>query len=102
MSNLITNQDFYNQELNVGNSFRSQLFASRLLAIVLCVELVFSLLYGNLYSPFFAYWRLAEEAEETARVRKAADQMVSEGMEHPTEFELVTAICFLIGQKVQK
>ena len=34
-------------------------------------------------------------SELTARVRKAADQMVSEGMEHPTEFELVTAICFL-------
>ena len=34
-------------------------------------------------------------SELTAVVKKAADQMVSEGMEHPTEFELVTAICFL-------
>ena len=71
----LTNQDFNNQELNVGNSFRSQLFASRLLAIVLCVELVFSLLYGNLYSPFFAYWRLAEEAGETARVRRELESL---------------------------
>lgn len=29
------------------------------------------------------------------KVRKAKEQMVSEGMEEPTEFELVTAMCFL-------
>ena len=28
-------------------------------------------------------------------VKEASDKMVSEGFEHPTEFELVTAICFL-------
>ena len=63
-------QGLNERELNAGNSFRSQVFASRLLSLVLCAELLFSLLYGNLYSPFFAYWRLVEEAGETARVRK--------------------------------
>ena len=29
------------------------------------------------------------------KVREASDRMVTEGFEHPTEFELVTAICFL-------
>jgi len=33
--------------------------------------------------------RLGEE------VRKASDEMVAAGFEHPTEFELVTAICYL-------
>lgn len=29
------------------------------------------------------------------KVKAASDKMVEEGMEHPTEFELVTAICYL-------
>lgn len=38
----------------------------------------------------------AEDLERlSAVVEKAAEQMTSEGYEHPTEFELVTAICFL-------
>ena len=34
-------------------------------------------------------YRLSEE------VRKACDKVTAEGIEHPTEFELVTAVCFL-------
>lgn len=34
-------------------------------------------------------------AELSDKVKAASDKMVEEGMEHPTEFELVTAICYL-------
>lgn len=34
-------------------------------------------------------------AELSDKVKTASDKMVEEGMEHPTEFELVTAICYL-------
>ena len=34
-------------------------------------------------------------AELSDKVKTASDKMTKEGMEHPTEFELVTAICYL-------
>ena len=34
-------------------------------------------------------------ARLSSEVEKATEQMVSEGYEHPTEFELITALCFL-------
>lgn len=49
--------------------------ASLLLSAVLCAELLFTLIYGNLHSPLFAYWRLGAEAKEAARVRKELESI---------------------------
>lgn len=40
------------------------------LSLILCLELVFTLLFGNAYSPLFAYWKLADETIEVSRVKK--------------------------------
>ena len=36
---------------------------------------LFTLIYGNIHSPLFAYWRLGAEAKEAARVRKELESI---------------------------
>lgn len=47
----------------------------RVLSLVLFLELIFTLVFGNLFSPMFAYWRLGEDAREAARVRKELESI---------------------------
>lgn len=54
-----------------SNQVRSMQF----LSAFLCAELLFTLIYGNLYSPLFAYWRLGAEAKKAARVRNELEHV---------------------------
>lgn len=53
----------------IGNK-RLRRVRRQLLSVLLFAELFFTLIFGNLHSPLFAYWRLGAEAKEAARVRR--------------------------------
>ena len=59
---------------NIKNK-RVRAIPRRVLSLALFLELVFTMIFGNLFSPMFAYWRLGGEAREAARVRKELESM---------------------------
>lgn len=60
--------------LETGNRTLRRI-CQRFLPLVLFAELLFTLIYGNIHSPLFAYWRLGAEAKEAARVRKELESI---------------------------
>ncbi len=50
--------------------WKNESFLNGALSLILCLELVFTLMFGNAYSPLFAYWKLADETIEGIRVKR--------------------------------